>query len=92
MYVFGVDLPLVELILAVGIIGVIILMEITVILILITFHMRNSKKLEDQIRRLINALTKLEDKELKALDEIEHIRYVRKKTKKNPARSSKKKR
>jgi hypothetical protein len=73
MYVLGVDLPLVEILLAVTIIGIIILLEITVMLVLISFHMRNSRKLEDKIGMLTNKLMQIEGKELQELKEIEHI-------------------
>ena len=76
MYIFGVDIPLVELILAVGIIGVVILLEITIILILITFHMKTSKRLEGQISRLMNTLLKLEGQELKEIDKF--VRPIKK--------------
>ena len=73
MYVFGVDIPLIELILAVGVVGVIILLEITIILILITFHMKNSKKLENQIGVLISKLMTLEGQELKEIDKLHDL-------------------
>ena len=47
MYIFGVDIPLVELILGIIVVSAIILLEITAILILITYHMKNSKRLEN---------------------------------------------
>ena len=73
MYIFGVDIPLVEVILAVGIIGVIILLEITIILILISYHMKNSKRLESQIGRLTATLMRLQGKELREIDKLMHL-------------------
>jgi hypothetical protein len=73
MYILGVDIPLVELILAIGIIGVIILLEITIILLLITYHMKNSRKLESEISKLVDALTVLNRQEFKELETIRSI-------------------
>ena len=73
MYIFGVDIPLVELILGIIVVSAIILLEITAILILITFHMKNSKRLENKIGRLSLVLMKLEDKELKELDKLQKL-------------------
>ena len=73
MYIFGIDIPLIELMLAVGVIGIIILVEITIILILITFHMKNSKRLESQIGILISKLMKLEGQELKEIGNLQDL-------------------
>ncbi len=70
MYVFGIDIPLIELIIALGVVGVIILLEITILLVLISYHMKNSRKLEGQIGRLLHALTKLNKEELVELEKI----------------------
>ena len=78
MYIFGVDIPLVEVLLAVGIIGLIILIEITIILVMISYHMRNSKKLESQMGRLSSTLLKLESKELKEIDKLEKLEETEK--------------
>ena len=70
MYIFGVDIPLVEVILGVGVIGIIILLEITIILILISYHMKNSKRLESEIGRLTATLMRLQGKELREIDKL----------------------
>jgi hypothetical protein len=41
MYAFGVDIPLIELLIAIGIINVILLIEITVVLILLLRKMKS---------------------------------------------------
>ena len=74
MYIFGIDIPLVELLFALAIIGAIILIEIAVVLILITYHMKNSKKLEEQIENLIHALTVLNKEEANELDKLKEIK------------------
>ena len=58
MYVFGMDIPLVEVIIAIGIIGIIMLIEIIVILILINYHLKNSKRLEEELAKHVRALSK----------------------------------
>ena len=40
MYAFGVDIPLIELLIAIGIINVILLVEITIVLILLLRKMK----------------------------------------------------
>lgn len=89
MYIFGVDIPLVELFFGVYIIGVIILIEITIILIMITYQMRTSRQLSGDIRRLSHTLMRLENKEMnelvklskledKELEEIDRLKKLRK--------------
>jgi len=73
MYVFGVDIPVVEVIFAVGIVGIIVLIEITFVLILITYHMRNSRRLESKVGELVNTLASLNKSEIKELDRIQRI-------------------
>ena len=73
MYIFGVDIPLVELIVGIIVVSAIILLEITAILILITYHMKNSKRLENKIGQLSLVLMKLKDKELKELDKLQKL-------------------
>jgi hypothetical protein len=74
MYIFGIDIPLVEIILAVGVIGIILLLEITVVLLLISYHLKNSKKLEDKVGFLLNALSSLNKAELQELQKIKEIK------------------
>ena len=73
MYIFGVDIPIVEVIFAVGVVGIILLLEITIVLILITYHMRNSRRIEDKIVTLITALASLNKAELKELGKIKTL-------------------
>lgn len=70
MYVFGIEIPLVEVILAMGVIGLIILFEVAVVLLLITYLMKRSKKLEDRIGMLVDSLVSLNKEELKELQKI----------------------
>ena len=70
MYLFGVDVPLVEVMFAFTVIAMIILIEITIILIMLSYQIKASKKLGKNIRRLSYTLLKLEDKELAELDKL----------------------
>lgn len=56
MYVFGFDIPLVELIFVLAIIIIIILLEITAILILMSYYMKTAKKLSSEIKELTEAI------------------------------------
>jgi len=78
MYVFGIEIPLVEIVIALGIIGIIILFEISVVLILITYHLKNSKRLEAEMGRLTHTLMRLQGKELKGLEELKKIKGTKK--------------
>ena len=73
MYIFGIDIPLVELLFALGIIWTIILIEIAVVLILISYHMKNTKKLEEQVEKLIHALTVLNKEESLEFDKLKGL-------------------
>jgi short subunit fatty acids transporter len=79
MFVFGVDVPLVEIIFAFTIIALIILVEITIILILIAYQMKNSKRLGWEVKRLSNALMRLEDKELLEIKKLRNLENKEKK-------------
>ena len=78
MYIFGLDIPVVEITLLVGVIGIILAVEIIVALLLIIYHMRNTKRLEDKINALVDKLVKLESQELKELSQLEDIDKKRK--------------
>ena len=77
MFVFGIDIPLVELIFAFTIIAIIILIEITIILLLMAYQMKNSRKLGSQIKALSNKLMRLEGKELAEIDRLRDLRIRR---------------
>lgn len=63
VYIGGVEIPLVELFLGIGVISIIILVELIAILILISFHMKNSRKLEEEMGKLTHALLTIQGKE-----------------------------
>ncbi len=73
VYFAGVDVPLTELIIAIGVVAIIILFEIIVVLVMINYNLRSSKRIEEQIRRLSASLMQLENKEFRELEKIEKI-------------------
>jgi hypothetical protein len=52
MFFFGIDVPLVELIIAIGIITVIVLFEAIILLYFILHHRKDIKALKDEVRRI----------------------------------------
>ena len=49
VFVFGVDVPLVELILTFSVISFFILVEVTIIMVLLLYHLRRSKELHQAL-------------------------------------------
>ena len=70
MYIFGIDIPLLELVLALGFISIVILIELIAILVMISFHMKHSKKLEEEIGKLSYILLNLQKEEYNELDRL----------------------
>jgi len=70
MYIFGIDIPLLELVLALGFISIVILVELIAILVMISFHMKHSKKLEEEIGKLSYILLNLQKEEYNELDRL----------------------
>lgn len=64
MYAFGVDVPLVELLVGVIIVSVIILIEITVVLVMLMYKLRTFKRLHDDSKELAKTLLKLKEFEV----------------------------
>jgi len=52
----GMDIPLVEILFALGIIVIIILIEVIIILVLINYHLKNSRRLEHELAKHVHAL------------------------------------
>lgn len=73
VYVGGVELPLVELFLGIGVISIIILIELIVIMILISFHMKNSKRLEEEMGKLTHILLTIQGKEYDELARLKEL-------------------
>lgn len=69
MYIFGADVPLVEIVLFLFLVDV-------VILVLLFFHLLKVKKIEGDNHRLSKILLSLENKELEQLKKIADIRGI----------------
>ena len=70
MLVFGVDVPLVELILALAIIMFILLFEVIVVLSLVIKQLNKTKKQEEEIGKLAEVMVKVKNTEIQELDRI----------------------
>lgn len=73
VYVGGVEVPLVELFLGIGVISVIILIELIAILVLISFNMKRSKVLEEEMGKLTHALLTVQGKEYAELAKLKEL-------------------
>ena len=65
MFVFGIDVPLVELMLFFTIIAIILLIEIIVVVILQLYQTRESRKMIRNSLEVAKVLLELKDRELK---------------------------
>ena len=73
VYVGGVEVPLVELFLGVGVISIIILIELIAILVLMSFHMKTAKRLEEEMGKLTHALLTVQGKEYAELAKLKGL-------------------
>ena len=62
MYAFGVDVPLVELLIGIIVVSVIILIEITIVLVMLMYKLRSFKRLHDDAMKLVGRLREIESK------------------------------
>jgi hypothetical protein len=58
MYFFGIDVPLVELLVAIGIITIIVLFEAIMLLYLILHHRKDVKLLKQEVRKVSEIIKK----------------------------------
>jgi hypothetical protein len=58
MYFFGIDIPLVELLVAIGIITILILFEAIILLYLILHHRKDVKLLKHEVRQISEMMQK----------------------------------
>lgn len=70
MLVFGVDIPLVEVVLIFMLIVFLLLIEVLVIIALLSRHMAKTKKLGDLVENLSETILAIKKKELEELDKI----------------------
>jgi hypothetical protein len=68
--IFGVDIPLIEIIIALGIIQILVLVEAAVVIILLIKHMNQSKKQSELMNNLSKTLVEIKRLEIKELDKL----------------------
>ena len=64
MFVFGVDVPLVELVIAAAVISIILMIEIIVVMILLMRQSKTQKRIAKQNEEVAKLLWEIKDKEL----------------------------
>ncbi len=67
---FGVDIPLVEVTIALALVLFILLIETLIIIILLMKQMGKSKQLGDMITKLTETILEVKDKEIERMDKI----------------------
>ena len=72
MLLFGIDVPLVELVLAFVIVLFLVLVEAIIIISLLVKQLNKTKKLGDLIEKLSSTLLQIKKKELEELDKLKH--------------------
>lgn len=70
MLVFGIDVPLIEVIFVFLIISFILLIEIIVIVALLVKHTNKSKKLTDLVEKLSETILEIKKAEIQELDKL----------------------
>ena len=70
MLVFGIDIPLVEVVLAFSIIAFMLLVEAIIIIALLSKHLFKMKKLGELVEKLSETILEIKKKEIEELDQI----------------------
>ena len=70
MLVFGIDVPLIEVILALAIVMFLLLVESIVIISLLVKHLNKTKRLGDLVEKLSGTLLDIKKKEIEELDKL----------------------
>jgi len=70
MLVFGVDIPLIEVVFALALISFVILVEIIVVVILLMQNLNRSKDLSDTLVKLAQILLDVKKEELKEIEKL----------------------
>ncbi|MBS3165990.1 hypothetical protein J4444_02610 [Candidatus Woesearchaeota archaeon] len=70
MLVFGIDIPLIEVILAIGIVIILLLIEAIVIIGLLIKHLNKSRELGELIQKLSQTILSIKKAEIEELDKI----------------------
>ena len=70
MIVFGIDIPLVEIIFVMSIIMIILLVESIIVVMLLIKQMNKNKKLSDLLQSLSQTLLQIKQAEIKTMEKI----------------------
>ena len=70
MLVFGVDIPLIEVVFALAMIGFIILVEIIIVVVLLMKNLNKAKELGDTLNQLAKVLLSVKKEEIKEIERL----------------------
>jgi hypothetical protein len=70
MLIFGIDIPLVEIILVLGVITFLLLMEALVVIIMLTKQINKTKNLSQLVEKLSETLLEIKKAEIDELDKL----------------------
>ena len=70
MLVFGVDVPLIEIVLALAAVMVVLLIEALVVIIVLMKQMNKTRKISEAVQELSDTLLQIKKSELEQLDRI----------------------
>ncbi len=70
MLVFGVDIPLIEVVFALAMVGFIILVEIIIVVVLLMKNLNKAKELGDTLNKLAQVLLSVKKEEIKEIERL----------------------
>ncbi len=70
MLVFGIDIPLIEVVFALAMIGFIVLVEIIVVVVLLMKNLNKAKELGDTLNKLAQVLLSVKKEEIKEIERL----------------------
>tara|TARA_Y100000310_G_C20390971_1_gene672749 strand:- start:569 stop:787 length:219 start_codon:yes stop_codon:yes gene_type:complete len=70
MLVFGIDIPLIEVVFALAMIGFIILVEIIIVVVLLMKNLNKAKELGDTLNKLAQVLLSVKKEEIKEIERL----------------------
>jgi len=70
MLVFGVDIPLIEVVFALALIGFIILVEIIIVVVLLMKNLNKAKELGDTLNKLAQVLLSVKKEEIREIERL----------------------
>ena len=70
MLVFGIDIPLIEVVFALAMIGFIILVEIIIVVVLLMKNLNKAKELGDTLNKLAQVLLSVKKEEIREIERL----------------------